>query len=249
MQIIVQACATAQIGCRSTPQPDLDPPWVTTRWPRPKLTLMRLSRPYAHCRDMCGPILRLFAAYRLPSGRHHSAQIDAARNRDRHASCLSGRNRPVVCGRAAYGSAQTVSPPGRWRRRESEQLAVYPGAVGVDAPSVLDHQSCLAYRGDDFAGETKCIAAKSLPGTVDFVNETPPLAVPTLEADPFRLRPVRLFDLDAMWEASQDERIPSITTVSTQFSEEEGHLFIERQWQRAADGTGYSFAIADAVIG
>jgi hypothetical protein len=84
---------------------------------------------------------------------------------------------------------------------------------------------------------------------VDFVNETPPLAVPTLEADPFRLRPVRLFDLDAMWEASQDERIPSITTVSTQFSEEEGHLFIERQWQRAADGTGYSFAIADAVIG
>jgi hypothetical protein len=33
------------------------------------------------------------------------AQIDAARNWDRHASGLSGRNRPDVWGRAADGSA------------------------------------------------------------------------------------------------------------------------------------------------
>src|SRR5450759_1126702 len=64
MRIIVQARATAHIGCRITPQPDVDPPWVTTRWPHPKLTLMRPSRPYAHCRDVCGSTLRLFAAFR-----------------------------------------------------------------------------------------------------------------------------------------------------------------------------------------
>jgi len=62
MQIIVQARATAQIGCRSTPQPDVDPPWVKTRWPLPKLTLMRPSRPYAHWRDVRGSTLRLTAA-------------------------------------------------------------------------------------------------------------------------------------------------------------------------------------------
>jgi len=80
---------------------------------------------------------------------------------------------------------------------------------------------------------------------VDFVNETAHLAVPTLEAGLFRLRPFRLSDLDVVREASEDEYIPSITTVPAQFSEEEGRLFIQRQWQRATDGTGYSFAIAD----
>jgi [ribosomal protein S5]-alanine N-acetyltransferase len=82
---------------------------------------------------------------------------------------------------------------------------------------------------------------------VDFVTKTAPLAVPTLEAGPFRLRPFRLSDLDVVREASQDEHIVSITTVPAQFFEEEGRLFIQRQWQRATDGTGYSFAIADAA--
>jgi len=91
------------------------------------------------------------------------------------------------------------------------------------------------------------IAVTSPAGTVDFVNETPPLAVPTLEAGLLRLRPFRLSDLDVVREASQDEHIVSVTTVSAQFSEEEGRLFIQRQWQRATDGTGYSFAIADAL--
>jgi hypothetical protein len=62
MRIIVQARANAQIGCRITPQPDVEPPLVTTRWPRPKLALMRLSRPNARCLDVCGSTLRLFAA-------------------------------------------------------------------------------------------------------------------------------------------------------------------------------------------
>lgn len=30
------------------------------------------------------------------------------------------------------------------------------------------------------------------------------------------------------------------------FTEDEGRLFIERQWSRAEQGTGYSFAVADA---
>ena len=76
---------------------------------------------------------------------------------------------------------------------------------------------------------------------------TPALVVPILEAGPVRLRPFLLSDLDVVREASQDEHIVSITTVPARFSEDEGRLFIQRQWQRAIDGTGYSFAIADAV--
>lgn len=82
---------------------------------------------------------------------------------------------------------------------------------------------------------------------MDCVNETAPLSVPTIEAGPVRLRPFRLSDLDVVAEASQDEHIVSITTVPSQFTQEEAALFIRRQWQRATEGTGYSFAIADAV--
>jgi len=47
-------------------------------------------------------------------------------------------------------------------------------------------------------------------------------------------------------EASADPYIPMITSVPAVFSEEEGRRFIERQWDRAAQGLGYSLAIADA---
>jgi RimJ/RimL family protein N-acetyltransferase len=46
-------------------------------------------------------------------------------------------------------------------------------------------------------------------------------------------------------EASGDPYIPLITTVPVAFTEDEGRRFIERQWNRAEQGTGYSFAIAD----
>jgi ribosomal-protein-alanine N-acetyltransferase len=72
------------------------------------------------------------------------------------------------------------------------------------------------------------------------------LTVPTLTAGPFRLRSFTLADIDAVREASSDPHIPLITTVPAAFTEEEGRLFIERQWSRAEQGTGYSFAIADA---
>jgi [ribosomal protein S5]-alanine N-acetyltransferase len=73
------------------------------------------------------------------------------------------------------------------------------------------------------------------------------LIVPTLAAGPFRLRPFSLVDLDLIREASADPYIPAITTVPAIFSEDEGRRFIERQWGRAEDGIGYSFAIADAA--
>jgi ribosomal-protein-alanine N-acetyltransferase len=73
------------------------------------------------------------------------------------------------------------------------------------------------------------------------------LTVPTLTAGPFLLRSFALADIDAVREASGDPYIPLITTVPSVFTENEGRLFIERQWSRAEQGTGYSFAIADAV--
>lgn len=71
------------------------------------------------------------------------------------------------------------------------------------------------------------------------------LIVPTLAAGPFRLRPFALGDLDLIREASGDPYIPVITTVPAVFSEDEGRRFIERQWSRAEEGVGYSFAVAD----
>jgi RimJ/RimL family protein N-acetyltransferase len=69
--------------------------------------------------------------------------------------------------------------------------------------------------------------------------------VPTLAAGPFRLRPFSVSDLDLIREASADPYIPLITTVPAVFSEDEGRRYIERQWSRAEEGVGYSFAIAD----
>lgn len=77
----------------------------------------------------------------------------------------------------------------------------------------------------------------------------PALVVPTLAAGPFRLRPFTFADIDAVREASLDPLIPLITTVPAPFTEEEGRRFISRQWKRAEQGTGYSFAIADAGTG
>jgi [ribosomal protein S5]-alanine N-acetyltransferase len=73
------------------------------------------------------------------------------------------------------------------------------------------------------------------------------LTVPTLAAGPFQLRPFELSDLEVVREASTDSLIPLIATVPAAFTESKGRDFIERQWSRAGQGTGYSFAIADAV--
>jgi RimJ/RimL family protein N-acetyltransferase len=75
------------------------------------------------------------------------------------------------------------------------------------------------------------------------------LVVPTLTAGPFQLRPFRLGDIHVVREASGDPLIPLITTVppASAYSADQGRQFIERQWSRAATGTGYSFVIADAA--
>jgi RimJ/RimL family protein N-acetyltransferase len=77
-------------------------------------------------------------------------------------------------------------------------------------------------------------------------NMSTVLTVPTLEAGPFRLRPFRSADIGLVREASADPYIPLITTVPASFTDEEGQRFIERQWLRAEQGTGYAFAVADA---
>ncbi|MFB4288803.1 GNAT family N-acetyltransferase [Nonomuraea sp. ATR24] len=71
------------------------------------------------------------------------------------------------------------------------------------------------------------------------------MTVPDLPADGgFLLRPWRLTDLPAVAEAAADPYIPLITSVPAVYSDAEGAAFVRRQWARAADGVGYSFAIA-----
>jgi RimJ/RimL family protein N-acetyltransferase len=51
-------------------------------------------------------------------------------------------------------------------------------------------------------------------------------------------------DVPLVLEAGRDPYIPLITTVPTDGSEAGSRAFVERQWSRARDGLGYSFAIA-----
>ncbi|WP_432116008.1 GNAT family N-acetyltransferase [Streptomyces sp. S1] len=72
------------------------------------------------------------------------------------------------------------------------------------------------------------------------------LHVPDLAAPGgLALRPWRLSDLDLVREASDDPYIPLVTTVPSPYSEAEGRAFVERQWGRAASGTGYPFVLVD----
>jgi ribosomal-protein-alanine N-acetyltransferase len=75
------------------------------------------------------------------------------------------------------------------------------------------------------------------------------LVVPALTAGPFRLRPFVMADLHLVREAAKDPYIPLITSVPAAFTDAEGRRFIERQWDRARRGSGYSFAITDAANG
>jgi RimJ/RimL family protein N-acetyltransferase len=72
-----------------------------------------------------------------------------------------------------------------------------------------------------------------------------PLEVPELRAGPFRLRAWEVKDLALVREASTDPHIPKITTVPPNYSDEEGRLFLQRQWDRAGTGDGYSLVIAE----
>ncbi len=73
----------------------------------------------------------------------------------------------------------------------------------------------------------------------------PALDVPVLITDRFRLRAWSLDDLPLIREASTDAYIPKITTVPADYTDEEGHAFLQRQRDRATAGEGYSFVIAE----
>lgn len=73
------------------------------------------------------------------------------------------------------------------------------------------------------------------------------LEQPVLDAGAYRLRPFQPSDIPTVRQASADPYIPRITTVPAQGTEADYAAFIERQHRRVAEGSGYSFAIADAV--
>jgi RimJ/RimL family protein N-acetyltransferase len=73
-----------------------------------------------------------------------------------------------------------------------------------------------------------------------------PLEFPELRAGPFCIRAWHVKDLALVREASSDPHIPKITTVPPNYTDEEGRLFLQRQWDRAATAAGYSFVIAEA---
>jgi RimJ/RimL family protein N-acetyltransferase len=68
-----------------------------------------------------------------------------------------------------------------------------------------------------------------------------------LVSGPIALRPFRPLDLGLVAELAEDPYVPLIGTVPDTFTEAAGLAYIERQHQRLADGTGYSFCVADAA--
>ncbi|MFC8700047.1 GNAT family N-acetyltransferase [Streptomyces parvus] len=71
-----------------------------------------------------------------------------------------------------------------------------------------------------------------------------PLTVPSMTAGPdFVLRPWEMSDLPLVREASLDPYIPLITTIPAPYTEAAAEAFVRRQWERAATGAGYPFAI------
>src|SRR6202034_2117197 len=73
-----------------------------------------------------------------------------------------------------------------------------------------------------------------------------PLEVPELRRGPVILRPFALSDLPLVREASTDPYIPTITSVPSAYSDDEGRAFIERQQEHSVGGHGYPFVIAES---
>jgi [ribosomal protein S5]-alanine N-acetyltransferase len=72
-----------------------------------------------------------------------------------------------------------------------------------------------------------------------------PDRVPVLEEDPVRLRPWEADDAGLVASVSSDPLIPLITTVPAVDDPAEVEKYLERQRRRLAEGSGFSFAIAD----
>ncbi len=81
--------------------------------------------------------------------------------------------------------------------------------------------------------------------TFDIDAFASPLRVPRLASPPVLLRPFAVSDLVMVRQASSDPLLPSITSVPRTYTDDAGRAFIERQHDRAAQGDGYSFVIAE----
>lgn len=69
------------------------------------------------------------------------------------------------------------------------------------------------------------------------------LEVPALRSGDLLLRPWSLGDVPMIQAASADPYIPTITTIPESGDELECRAYVERQWERASSGRGYSFAL------
>jgi RimJ/RimL family protein N-acetyltransferase len=72
---------------------------------------------------------------------------------------------------------------------------------------------------------------------------------PALDDGVVRLREWSMGDLLAVEAASREVAIVETTTVPEEYTAAAGRAFVERQWGRARDGEGWTFAIADSVSG
>lgn len=79
------------------------------------------------------------------------------------------------------------------------------------------------------------------------VSAEPSPLVPTLAAGSLVLRPFVDRDVALVLAAGRDPLIPLVTTVPPTADPESAAAWIARQAQRTVDGTGHSFAIADAA--
>jgi len=83
----------------------------------------------------------------------------------------------------------------------------------------------------------------------DWSAMSPALTVPTLDADPWRLRPFGPHDLGLVEQASADHHIPLITSIPSVWTPEAGERYLDRQADRARSGEGWSFVIDDGRPG
>ena len=76
-----------------------------------------------------------------------------------------------------------------------------------------------------------------------------PYPDPELGSSLVRLRRWSYDDLPCVAEASTDPDIPRGTTVPSDYTEEAGRAWIERQWSRQSEGQGLSLAVVEHTSG
>ncbi|MFD8063326.1 GNAT family N-acetyltransferase [Streptomyces cyaneofuscatus] len=117
-----------------------------------------------------------------------------------------------------------------------------PGPVRGTSPGPGTDPDADACPGTDLDADAR--PGRGTDADADAPPGTDPLTVPSMSAGPdFVLRPWEMSDLPLIREAAQDPYIPLITTVPSRYSDRAAEEFVRRQWDRAATGAGYPFAI------